>query len=132
LIKPGLRPRRAVGFGLLAEVLTVVVIVAVMEVHARFVAAGDAARIADFARRAPPVLGPSVGVLFTFIAAWIVARPLPERRRAHCIYVGVVTAALTIPGLLVGAPRERPLYIAAIAAKLIAGYAAGVLSERRP
>jgi hypothetical protein len=128
----GLRPARAIGFGLLAEVLTVVVIVIVLQVHARLIAAGDAGRIADFAKRAPAVLGPAIGVLFTFIAAWSAARPLPERRRANGLSVGVVTALLTVPGLFAGVPEYRPIYLAAIVAKLIAGYAAGVLSERRP
>jgi hypothetical protein len=126
-----LRPARAIGYGLLAEVLTVVIIVIVLQVHARFIAAGDAGRIADFARRAPAVLGPGVGVIMTFIAAWLAARPLPDRRRAHGVYVGVVTALLTVPGLFAGVPEYRPIYIAAMLGKLIAGYAAGALSERR-
>lgn len=126
-----LRPARAIGFGLLAEVLTVVIIVIVLQIHARLVAAGDPSRIADFAKRAPAVLGPGVGVIMTFIAAWLAARPLTGRRRAHGTYVGVVTALLTVPGLFAGVPEYRPIYIGAMLGKLIAGYAAGALSERR-
>ena len=124
------RPRiaRIVGFGLLAEVATTVIILVVLQIHARLIATGDEAAT-SFARVAPAILGPGLGILFTYLAALRASRPVPDQARLHGVLVGVVTGLLTIPGIFAGAPEMRPIYAGAILLKLAAGWAAGAQIE---
>jgi hypothetical protein len=127
-----LRVGRVLAFGVLAEVATVVAILVTLALHSRVFAAGQPqAVIDDFAQRAPAVLGPAAGALFTFIAALLATRPLEDAFRTHGLVVGAVAASLTIPGLLDATPFMRPVYLVAIPLKLAAGVFAGWLSERR-
>jgi hypothetical protein len=124
-----LRIGRIVGFGLLAEVTTAIIIVVVLQLHARLIAAGNEQAVADFGRRVPAILGPGLGILFTYMAALRASRPVPDQARLHGFLVGVVAGLLTIPGLFAGAPEMRPIYLGAIALKLAAGWAAGAQIE---
>jgi hypothetical protein len=123
------RLARVIGFGLLAEVATALIIVVVLQVHSRLVASGDDQAIADFGRRVPAILGPGLGILFTYMAALRAARPYPDQARLYGVLVGAVAGILTIPGLFAGAPEMRPIYVGAIALKLAAGWAAGAQIE---
>jgi hypothetical protein len=115
-----LRIGRIIGFGLLAEVLTAVIIFSVLKV----VQTDDAS-----SQRLAAVLGPGLGVLFTYIAALYAARPVPDRARQHGFLVGVVTSVLTVPGMFAAAPGMLPIYFGAVALKLAAGWAAGAQLE---
>ena len=129
--KPRLRIGRIILFGVLAEVATIIVIVLVLAVHKQFIAAGQPqAVIGEFAERAPAVLGPAAGILFVFIGALLATRPLEQDFRRHGLLVGVVSALLTLPGLLAGDPSQRPIYLGSIVLKLVAGYLAGSFSEQ--
>jgi hypothetical protein len=116
-----LRIGRIIGFGLLAEVATIIIIVSATQVFAR----GDDSA----AQRLGAILGPGFGVLFTFIGALLAARPVPDRARQHGFLVGVVTSVLTIPAMF-GAPAGMlPIYLGAVLLKLAAGWAAGAQVE---
>ena len=115
-----LRIGRIIGFGLLAEVLTAVIIISVLKV----VQTDDAS-----SQRLAAILGPGLGVLFTYIAALYAARPVPDRARQHGFLVGVVTSVLTVPGMFAAAPGMLPIYLGAVALKLAAGWAAGAQLE---
>ena len=78
--EPRVRIARVIGFGLLAEVLTAVIIVSAL----RIFASGDDVA----AQRLAAILGPGFGVLFTFFAALFAARPVPDRARQHGVLVG--------------------------------------------
>jgi hypothetical protein len=123
------RLARVIGFGLLAEVATALTILVVLQVHSRLIASGDDQAITDFARRASAILGPGLGILFTYMAALRASGPMPDQARLHGFLVGVVAGILTIPGIFVGAPEMRPIYAGAIALKLAAGWAAGAQIE---
>ena len=130
--KPPLRIGRVIVFGVLAELATALVIVITLTVHSRIIAAGQPQSVIDdFARQAPVVLGPLAGILLTLIASILATRPLTDRIREHGAWVGVVTAAITLPMLIASTPADRPLYLAAIALKLVAGVMGGALTERR-
>jgi hypothetical protein len=118
--EPRVRVARVVGFGLLAEVATAVIIVSATRVFA----SGDERA----ALRLSAILGPGFGVLFTYIAALLAARPVPDRARQHGVLVGVVTSILTIPGMF-AAPSMLPVYLGAVLLKLAAGWAAGAQVE---
>ena len=118
--EPRVRIARVIGFGLLAEVITAVIIVSAT----RIFASGDEAA----ALRLSAILGPGFGVLFTYIAAMLAARPVPDRARLHGVLVGVVASVLTIPGMF-AAPAMLPIYLGAVLLKLAAGWAAGAQIE---
>jgi hypothetical protein len=122
---------RILVFGLLAETATVMVIVLAITLHSRFAPGeGEAAREA-FGVRAGSILGPFVGALFCFGAAYLATRPLLSAFRLHGVLVGAVAGALTVPGLIAAPFSLRFLYVGAIALKLLAGLGAGTLTERR-
>ena len=116
-----LRIGRVIGFGLLAEVATVIVIVSATQVFAR---SDDAA-----AQRLGAILGPGFGVLFTYIGAMYAARPVPDRARQHGFLVGVVTSILTLPAIFNATAGMLPIYLGAVLLKLAAGWAAGAQVE---
>ena len=127
-----LRLGRVLGFGLLAEIATILLIVVTTTIHTIVVAAGKPEQIViDFGEGASAVIGPVAGVLFTLMAAIIATRPLKGRFRTHGALVGVVAALITIPGMVVGARSLVPLYVAANVLKVLVGVAGGVLSEKR-
>jgi len=116
----GLRIGRIIGFGVLAEVVTGVIIILVLQV-----VGGDEASL----QRLAAILGPGLGVLFTYIAALMAAKPVPDRARQHGVWVGVVTSILTVPSMFVGQPKMLPIYGGAVLLKLAAGWAAGAHLE---
>ena len=119
--EPRVRIARVIGFGLLAEVLTAVIIVSAL----RIFASGDDVA----AQRLAAILGPGFGVLFTFFAALFAARPVPDRARQHGVLVGVVTSVLTVPGMFSAPSAMLPIYLGAMLLKLAAGWAAGAQVE---
>jgi hypothetical protein len=116
-----LRIGRIVGFGLLAEVLTAVIIMIALQIFAR----GDEAT----SQRVAAILGTGLGVLFTYIAALFAARPVPDRARQHGVLVGLVTSVLTVPGMFVAPATMLPIYVGSVLLKLAAGWAAGAQLE---
>jgi hypothetical protein len=115
-----LRWGRIVGFGLLAEVATAVIIVSTLKL-----VGGDDVSSARLAA----ILGPGFGVLFTYIAALLAAKPVPDRARQHGVMVGVVTSVLTVPGMFAAPLAMLPIYLGAVVLKLAAGWAAGAQLE---
>jgi hypothetical protein len=118
-----LRIGRIIGFGLLAEVATAVIIIVTLQLVAR----GDD----ESSQRLAAILGPGFGVLFTYIAALYAARPVPDRGVKHGVLVGVVTSVLTVPGMFASTSGMLPVYIGAVVLKLAAGWAAGAQVEWR-
>jgi hypothetical protein len=116
-----LRIGRIIGFGLLAELATGLIIFATL----KLVAPEDDAS----SQRLAAILGPGLGILFTYIAALKAAQPVPDRARQHGVLVGVVTSVLTIPGMFIAAPGMLPVYLGAVLLKLAAGWAAGAQIE---
>ena len=119
--EPRLRIGRIIGFGLLAEAAAGLIIYGATQVVAR----GDEAA----AQRLAAILGPGLGVLFTYIAALLAARPVPDRARQHGVLVGVVTSVLTVPAMFAAAAGMIPIYLGAVLLKLAAGWAAGAQIE---
>jgi hypothetical protein len=115
-----LRIGRIIGFGLLAEVATAII---VSGATLLFTPSDSAAQ------RLSAVLGPGFGVLFTYIAATFAARPVPDRARQHGVLVGVVTSMLTIAGMISTGLAMLPIYLGAVLLKLAAGWAAGAQVE---
>ena len=75
-----LRIGRIIGFGLLAEIATGVIIFGALKLVAP---ANESS-----SQRLAAILGPGFGILFTYIAALLAAKPVPERARQHGVLVG--------------------------------------------
>jgi hypothetical protein len=116
-----LRIGRIIGFGVLAEVVTGLIIFTAVKMFAP----GDEAA----SQRLGAILGPGLGVLFTYVAALLAAKPVPDAARKHGVLVGVVTSVLTIPGMFVAPLAMLPIYLGAVVLKLAAGWAAGAQIE---
>ena len=118
-----LRIGRIIGFGILAEVATGLIIFATLLAVGR----DDEAQ----SQRIAAVLGPGLGVLFTYLAAFYAAKPVPDRAVRHGLLVGVVTSVLTIPGMFAAPGGMLPIYLGSVVLKLAAGWAAGAQVEWR-
>lgn len=124
---------RAVAYGLLAEVATIITIVVVVVVHKRLVAKGlSAAEYAAFDQRAGGLLGLVAGTLFTFLFARMLMTKLSWHFVAHGLVVALAAIALSIGGSIIGHQGVPAGYLLASALKLAAGALAGFLYSRHP
>lgn len=122
---------RAVGYGLLAEVCTIITIILVVNIYKHGIARGlsDDAYNA-FSQKAGGWIGAIGGTLFTYFFARLVARRVSENFVAHGIVVAISAIALSIAGSLAG-HQGLPLgYILASILKLAAGWLAGFQAEK--
>ena len=123
---------RAIGYGLLAEVATILTIVAVVLLY-RYVFArglGDDDYVA-FGQRVGALLGIIGGTIYVFLFARALMRRLGSRFVAHGIIVAIAAIALSVGGSLAGHQGVPPGYMLASALKLLAGGFAGWLASRK-
>ena len=123
---------RAIGYGLLAEVCTVITIIIVVNVYKYGVARGltDEAYNA-FGKKTGGVIGIVGGTLFTYLFARLVMRRLSANFVAHGIVVAVAAIALSVGGSLAGHQGVPLGYTYASILKLLAGWLAG-FQTRKP
>jgi len=124
---------RAIGYGLLAEVSTIVTIIAAAMLYRYAFARGQAAA-ADYALvndRIGAVIGVIGGTLYTFLFARALMRHLSTRFIAHGILVALAAIALSVGGSVAGHHGVPAGYTIASALKIIAGGLAGFLATRR-
>ncbi|GAC1456165.1 MAG: hypothetical protein PVSMB1_05770 [Gemmatimonadaceae bacterium] len=120
---------RAIGYGLLAEVSTIVTIIAAAMVYryvfARGQAAADYAVVNDHIGAAIGVIG---GTLYTFLFARALMRHVSTRFIPHGIVVALAAIALSVGGSIAGHHGVPAAYMMASALKIIAGALAGFLA----
>jgi hypothetical protein len=123
---------RAFGYGLLAEVATIITIVAVVVLH-RFVFARGltASDYVVFGERVGAVVGIVGGTLYTFIFARRLMRFVSTRFIAHGIVVALGAIALSVGGSLAGHHGLPSGYLIASALKIFAGALAGFLAVKK-
>ncbi|HYU51593.1 MAG TPA: hypothetical protein VEK37_01555 [Gemmatimonadaceae bacterium] len=122
---------RAIGYGLLAEISTIITIIAIVMIY-RYVfarALTDAAYTA-FGEQVGAVVGITGGALYTFIFAQLLMRRLTTSFVAHGIVVAIAAIALSVGGSLAGHQGVPTAYLWASALKLVAGALAGFLAPR--
>ncbi len=123
---------RAIVYGFLAEVATIITIIIVVKCYQYLIAPGRAASVyAAFGERAGGIIGIIGGSLFTFLFAQLLMRHLSKRQVAHGIVVSVAAIALSVGGSLAGHQGVPLGYVVASALKLAAGALAGILAARR-
>jgi len=122
---------RAIVYGLLAEVATIITIIVIVWMYHHVVAPGQADAVyAAFGKRTGGIVGIIGGTLYTFLMAGLLVRGLSERQLAHGVVVAVAAIALSIGGSLAG-HRGLPMsYLVASVLKLAAGALAGFLAAR--
>src|SRR3954465_12546586 len=94
---------RAVGYGLLAEISTILTIVAVVLLYKYVFARGvSEADYKSFGERAGGIIGPIAGTIYTFIFARRLMPRLTSRFIAHGIVVALSAVALSVFGSIAG------------------------------
>lgn len=117
---------RAIGYGLLAEISTIVAIIVVTMVYKFVLARGlpDAQYVA-FNERVGEIVGIVGGTLFTYLFARRLMRHLTDRFIQHGIVLALVAIALSVGGSIAGHHDLPSAYILASVLKLGAGVFAG-------
>jgi hypothetical protein len=122
---------RAVGYGLLAEIATIVIIVVVVLAYKYVFGRGlPEAEYTAFGKRVGAILGPIAGTLYVFMLARRLMPRLSSRFVAHGIVVALAAVALSVGGSIAGHHGVPAGYVLASALKIIAGALAGFLYER--
>ena len=123
---------RAVGYGLMAEIATILTIVAVVLAY-RYVFARNLSNddYVAFAQRAGAILGVIGGTLYVFLFARRLMRLLTARFVAHGLVVAIAAIALSIGGSIAGHQGVPSAYLLASALKLLAGGFAGWMAAKR-
>ena len=123
---------RAVGCGLLAEISTVVTIIAITMLHRYVIAPGlTGPSYAAFNERTGAIVGMVGGTLYTFFFARRLMRGISARFIAHAIVVAIAAIALSVLGSIAGHQGVPSAYILASALKLAAGAVAGFLAAKQ-
>jgi hypothetical protein len=117
---------RAIGYGLLAEIATIITIILVTVLYRFvFVRGLPDAQYAAFNDRVGEVVGIVGGTLFTFLFARRLMRYLSSRFIAHGVVLALVAVALSVGGSIAGHHDVPRAYMLASVLKLAAGVFAG-------
>lgn len=123
---------RAIAYGLLAEVATIITIVIIVMLYRYVISPGQPdAAYAAFSERTGGIVGIVGGTLYTFLFARLLMRRLHARQIAHGVVVAVAAIALSVGGSLAGHHGVPMGYIVASILKLTAGAWAGFLAARQ-
>jgi hypothetical protein len=121
-----------VGYGLLAEISTIVTIIAITKLYRYVIVRGlTESAYAAFNERTGAIVGIVGGTLYVFLFARRLMPWISARFVAHGIVVAVAAIALSVLGSIAGHQGVPPLYILASALKLGAGALAGFLAAKQ-
>lgn len=120
------------GYGLLAEVCTIITIILISLVYKFGIARGltDAAYEA-FNQKMGGVVGIVVGTLFVYLFARVITRRLRGNFVAHGLLVAVTAIVVSVSGSIAGHQGVPSGYILASILKIVAGWFAG-FQGRKP
>lgn len=122
---------RAVGYGLLAEISTVLTITLIVMAYRYVFARGlSDADYAAFGQRVGLAVGIVGGTLYTYLFARLVMRRLTARFLAHGLVVALAAIAFSIAGSIAGHQGVPAGYVLASMLKVAAGALAGFLYSR--
>jgi hypothetical protein len=122
---------RAIGYGLLAEISTIITIVVVVTLYRYvFVRGLTVAEYDTFGERVGALVGIVGGTLYTFLFAQRLMRHVSARFVAHVIVVALAAIALSVGGSIAGHHGVPSGYMLASALKLVVGALAGFLATR--
>jgi hypothetical protein len=122
---------RAVGYGLLAEVATIITIILVVMAYKYVFARGlSDPDYAAFGQRAGGYIGLVGGTIYTYIFARRLMSRLSSRFSEHGMVVALAAITLSIAGSIAGHQGVPLAYIAASILKIVAGATAGLVYSR--
>ena len=122
---------RAVGYGLLAEVATIITIILVVTAYKYVFGRGlTDSEYAAFGQRAGGYIGVIGGTIYTYIFALRLMPRLSSRFSEHGMVVALAAITLSIAGSIAGHQGVPFAYIAASILKIVAGAAAGFVYSR--
>jgi hypothetical protein len=122
---------KAVGYGFLAELTTVLTIILIVQAYVHFFATGlTGADYAALGQRVGGIVGIIGGTLYTYLFARLVMSGLAARFTAHGVVVALTAIAFSVAGSIAGHHGVPAGYILASALKLGAGALAGFLYSR--
>ncbi len=122
---------RALGYGFLAEVLTVLTIIAIVMAYRYLFARGlSDADYAAFGMLTGKTIGIVGGTLFTFLMAHLLMPRLTRHFVEHGLVVAAAAIAFSVGGSLAGHHGLPDGYLLASILKLTAGALAGVVYSR--
>lgn len=123
---------RAIGYGLLAEIATILTIVAAVLLHHYVFRRGlSDAEYAAFGAQAGAVLGVLAGTIYVYVFANLAMPRLVAHHVAHGVVVAIAAIALSVGGSLAGHQGVPRAYILASLLKLGAGSLAGFRASKR-
>ena len=122
---------RAIGYGVLAEISTIITIVAIVMTY-RYVIGRrlTEATYTAFGEQVGAVVGIAGGAVYTFIFARLLMRYVTASFVVHGIVVAIAATALSVGGSIAGHQGVPAAYLWASALKLGAGALAGFLASR--
>jgi hypothetical protein len=123
---------RATGYGLLAEIATIITIIAIVLFYRYVFARGlTDAQYDAFGQQTGAIIGVIGGTLYVYLFAHLLMRRLSTRFAAHGVGVAIAAIVLSIGGSLLGHHGVPRAYVIASLLKLIAGGLAGSIASRR-
>jgi len=125
-----IRWKRVIVAGFLSELAVTALISAVMGTYILVTPGRSSADYAEVGRLAGHYLAPPAAALATFLMAFLAVRKLDSHFVVTGFLVGVVATLLTLGFILGANPEDRLMYVVSFAARLLAGYAAGVVTQK--
>ena len=123
---------RAIGYGLLAEVATILTIIAVVMIYRYMLARGHTdLEYATFAEQVGAIVGVVGGTIYTFLFARLLMRNVSSHQVAHGIVLALAAVALSVGGSIAGHQGVPAAYLLASALKIAAGGLAGFMATGR-
>ena len=121
----------AIGYGLLAEVCTIITIILVVAIYRYGIARGLPADAYDaFGQKAGGVIGIIGGTLFVYLFARLLTRRLSGNFVAHGVLLAISAIGLSVGGSIAGHHGVPAGYILASILKLLAGWFAGFQAQK--
>jgi hypothetical protein len=128
--KSGIRWKRVLLAGVLAEIGVIAIISAIIAAHSITTPGLTGAETADFASLAGYYVAAPAAALMTFIFALWAARALESQIVVNGVLVGLTAVLLSAPMMLAAKPEDRPMYIVSFALRLLAGYCGAILAQK--
>jgi len=117
---------RAIGYGVLAEICTIITIILIVTIYKYGIARGLSREAYDaFGQKVGAAVGIVGGTLFVYALARFLMRRISANFIAHGIVVAIVATAVSILGSIAGHQGVPLGYAFASILKLLAGWFAG-------
>jgi hypothetical protein len=121
-----------VGYGFLAEFMTVLTVIAIAQSYAHFFTGGPSdPDYAAIGTRVGGIVGIVGGALYVYLFARLMMGLLTSRFIAHGLVVALTAIAFSIGGSIAGHHGVPLLYVLASILKLAAGTLAGFLAAKQ-